>query len=135
MKKDKFFTFNQNNSGGSFTGPACYVIIEARDPDDANRLAERAGLYFNGCDAGIDCSCCGDRWWPIYHTDKGDDKPSIYGDPVAKSIDSYGLRSSTNGIICGEPDIPYARVFYANGKTEDYRARRQHENRPKKKPR
>ena len=40
-----FYTYNQNNSGGSFTGPAKNVIIEASSADVANAIAEDRGLY------------------------------------------------------------------------------------------
>lgn len=59
-----FFTFRQNNSHGIFKGPR-YVIVEAKDADTANFLAEGQSsipVYFDGCASGIDCSCCGDRW-------------------------------------------------------------------------
>jgi hypothetical protein len=81
-----FFLFNQNNSGGSFhldksTGITCYVIVEASNADEANRIAESLGIYFDGCDTGQDCECCGDRWYPV---DSGDykDSPEIYGKSV-----------------------------------------------------
>lgn len=81
----RFFTFNQNNSGGSFdhdrhSGIGYNVVIEAIDEKDALRRAEDIGLYFNGCDTGMDCSCCGDRWsdW----LDEGTEFPESYGKPV-----------------------------------------------------
>lgn len=63
----KFFDFSQNNSGGSFVfdeqrGITHFVIVEAMDADHANSVAENIGLYFNGCESGNDCDCCGDRW-------------------------------------------------------------------------
>lgn len=63
-----FFTYVQNNSGGDFVtndSVAHYVIIEAVNAAQANEIAETIGIYFNGCDAGIDCYCCGDRWYPV----------------------------------------------------------------------
>jgi hypothetical protein len=55
----KFYTFRQNNSGGRFYGPV-YVIIEARNTNEANSLAQsKADVYFDGRG---DCSCCGRRW-------------------------------------------------------------------------
>lgn len=63
----KWFEFKQNNSGGSFDhdprkGIGFAVYVEADDAEHANYRARRIGLYFNGCESGIDCSCCGDRW-------------------------------------------------------------------------
>lgn len=67
--KTKYFEFNQNNSGGSFevdekAGIGHSVIIEANNAIHANAIAENIGIYFNGCDSGSDCPCCGDRWDP-----------------------------------------------------------------------
>jgi len=80
-----FYTFNQNNSGGRFSfnekaGITHFVIIEADNVDEANSLAEDLGIYFNGCDDGRDCPCCGDRWYPV-DNDSYDckDSPVIYG--------------------------------------------------------
>lgn len=74
--QNKFFEFNQNNSGGTFITDASrgigeYVIIEAADAKEANSLAQQKGLYFDGCESGQDCDCCGDRWYD----------PSACGDP------------------------------------------------------
>jgi hypothetical protein len=75
-----FFSFNQNNSGGSFIGPHV-VIVEAETADEANEIAvAKAGVYFDG--AG-DCECCGRRWSETW--DDGADVPSNYGDPVEAS--------------------------------------------------
>lgn len=88
----RYYTFRQNNSGGSFTedaqagiGPS--VCIEALDAGHANQRAESLGIYFNGCDDGMDCECCGDRWYPVSEHD-ADDVPSLYGQPLA--ADSWG---------------------------------------------
>jgi hypothetical protein len=79
------WVFTQNNSGGSYdypewTGPAdlggvfaAYdwqdqqvdVWVMAESEEEANRLAEQyAGVYFDGVEKGLDCDCCGDRWYP-----------------------------------------------------------------------
>jgi hypothetical protein len=66
-----WFKFNQNNSGGKFTyskNLADHVWIEADNPRHANIIAEDLGIYFDGCDTGRDCPCCGDRWYPVYGT-------------------------------------------------------------------
>lgn len=66
-----FYTYHQNNSGGSFAydesrGIANYVIVEAANSDEADARALNVGLYFDGCDQGLDCDCCGDRWYSAY---------------------------------------------------------------------
>jgi hypothetical protein len=80
----KYYTFNQNNSGGGFdhdprTGVGVYVIIQAQSEEDAIERAERIGLYFDGRG---DCPCCGNRWGSPYPLD-GTDEPRIYGELFA----------------------------------------------------
>lgn len=91
----KFWTYHQNNSGGSFDhyskqGIGCCVAIEATDYQQANDRAENIGIYFNGCNDGRDCDCCGDRWYPAY-ADEGTEEPEEYGKPLAGGwgISSY----------------------------------------------
>lgn len=89
----KFFEFNQNNSGGSFTldedrGLTHIVIVEANDARDANYRALSIGIYFDGCVDDIDCACCGDRWSEAYG--EGDDVPSVYGQPAEKYAPALG---------------------------------------------
>lgn len=79
----KFFTFRQNNSGGSFDHDAALgigitVFVQAVDASHAEARAELIGLYFNGCADGTDCSCCGDRWSAPW--EDGAVEPSTYGD-------------------------------------------------------
>lgn len=84
---NKFFTFDQNNSGGKFDvyleeGISETVIIEAADYTQANDRAEEIGLYFDGCENGFDCECCGDRWSRAWGDDEGYDIPTLYGEDV-----------------------------------------------------
>lgn len=76
-----WFEFSQNNSGGSFDIEPRYGIgprvwIEAENSDAACDRAENLGIYFNGCDSGQDCPCCGDRWYRPWRED-GEDRPSV----------------------------------------------------------
>ena len=76
-----FYTYDQNNSGGSFVvdDRVTYtVIVEADSAEEADRIAEDRGIYFDGCDDGRDCPCCGDRWYR-QHDGDGDKAPEIYG--------------------------------------------------------
>ena len=58
------YSFDQNNSGGYYTKPAQNIIVkDARDEKHAIEIAIGAGMYFNGVADGVDCSCCGDRWY------------------------------------------------------------------------
>jgi hypothetical protein len=85
-----FYTFSQNNSGGSFIGPAKYVVVEASSVDEACDIAENHGVYFEGCRTNLDCPCCGDRWSRVWHTD-GSEKPQIYGEPAESYQDEFDL--------------------------------------------
>lgn len=86
-----FYLFSQNNSGGIFHRDHDVdeiVIIEAENADEANEKAEEIGIYFDGCDAGRDCECCGDRWYPAWG-DNGSEKPEIYGEGAEDGFDGY----------------------------------------------
>lgn len=61
-----FYEFNQNNSGGYFNVDkmVCHrIIIESNSYEEAMDKAESIGCYWNGVEKGIDCPCCGDRWY------------------------------------------------------------------------
>ena len=65
----KFYELNQNNSGGSFQvdDKVCHrLFIEANSEDAAVAKAEDLGCYWDGVSQGMDCPCCGDRWYPPY---------------------------------------------------------------------
>ena len=72
----KRYNFLQNNSGGhhhdiEWSGPddrggveGYSVFVMAESASEANALAqEYSGVYFNGVQQGLDCECCGDRWY------------------------------------------------------------------------
>lgn len=92
----KFFEFSQNNSGGHFDVDEKVthrVLIEAESADEATEIAESLGMYWDGCDEGMDCPCCGDRWYRPWSND-GIVFPYAYGafgEKEANSIcESYG---------------------------------------------
>lgn len=63
-----WYEYDQNNSGGFFDiddakGIGPRVWIEAENAADADAKAMRLGIYFDGVADGMDCSCCGDRWY------------------------------------------------------------------------
>lgn len=81
-----FFTFNQNNSGGIFRGPE-YIIIEAKDESQAFEIAENSTeIYFDGCEKGMDCDCCGDRW--SQYCEEGTDTPQVFGEEIMQTKES-----------------------------------------------
>lgn len=62
-----FYEFDQNNSGGNFITNdrlCARVVIEADSSEDAMDKAEELGCYWDGVSKGMDCGCCGDRWYP-----------------------------------------------------------------------
>lgn len=118
-----FFTFDQNNSGGSFefdgkAGISHYVIIEADSSGQANDKAERIGLYFNGCENERDCDCCGDRWSSAY----GDGRavPSVYSEEIL--VDSKFPTKEEGGYPINWMKDSGAEGFihYANGSIKSF---------------
>ena len=110
-KTTKFFHFSQNNSGGSFDineTVAHHVIIEAHSATEANSIAVNIGIYFNGCDTGADCSCCGDRWYETYGA--GNDTPLIYGKPPETHHEMFAKEGQ-----------PLCHVYYLDGSKTTYR--------------
>jgi hypothetical protein len=62
------YSFHQNNSGGYYDLPAKNIIVkDARDSEHATEIAIAAGMYLQGVSLGVDCDCCGDRWYGIDH--------------------------------------------------------------------
>ena len=93
----KFFHFHQNNSFGLFKGPANHVVVEAENASDANDRAQTVGVYFDGCDDGLDCLCCGNRWSRQWSDATGDDVPMVYGSPVLFNGENHVLVVYANG--------------------------------------
>ena len=109
--KSGFYCYRQNNSGGGFdvdhkAGISCYVVIEAHSTGEADQRAEKIGLYFDGCSSGMDCSCCGDRWYRAYGD--LDKKPSVYGEEVKKD---QPAPVKTHKWVSG----PQGYIHYLNG--------------------
>lgn len=95
----RYYTFTQNNSGGHFdfdNDLSLFVIIEADNSYEANKKAESLGMYFDGCDKGIDCGCCGDRWYSVDDRDYNE-KPLIYNDEINKH---NPYKTSNDGTFC-----------------------------------
>lgn len=76
------YVYDQNNSFGVFDVSdklAPYVVVEAFTVDEAIEIGLNLGIYFNGVDEGIDCDCCGDRWYMPRENVKMDDIISYVG--------------------------------------------------------
>lgn len=95
-----FYTFNQNNSGGAFDRDAHvdqFVVIEGDSIEQITKRAQKWGIYFDGCNKGFDCECCGDRWSTPWSDAELDEVPSTYGQPITKIKDKQ--TKSTNVVI------------------------------------
>jgi hypothetical protein len=96
-----FYHFGQNNSGGSFdfdkeAGVTHHVVVEGDTIEDVVKRARDIGIYFDGCDAGIDCNCCGDRWHEPYREELDAD-PLVYGEHPSKL---NGMKWMADGFEC-----------------------------------
>lgn len=119
-----FFEFRQNNSGGSFVidenaGISVVVIIEADTAKDANECAESIGLYFDGCEKGRDCDCCGDRWFEagLWGGIDGDPVPSYYGAPITDYTHPFsGLAGSRPEAFIHPKAGPVIPLHLINGR-------------------
>ena len=112
-KQAKYFHFSQNNSGGGFDiddNVAHHVIVQAHTAEEANRRAEDIGIYFDGCNYGRDCSCCGDRWSRQWANDTGDETPLIYSKPPETYDDMF---TKTGQPVC--------HVYHLDGSKTTYR--------------
>lgn len=115
-----FYSFRQNNSGGSFridpdAGISVNVIIEADSATEANERANEIGIYFQGVYWEQDCECCGDRWDPVDSYDASS-VPSIYGRPIKDEGASISTRWAG--------DSPEGFIHYADGSQEAIWARK-----------
>ena len=116
-RKARYFHFSQNNSGGSFIiddDVAQHVIVQAYSAKDANQIAENIGIYFNGCDTGADCDCCGDRWSEQWMNEEGDETPLIYNETPEIFEDFFTPQGQ-----------PICYVYHLNGSKTTYRKPKQ----------
>ncbi len=120
--KTKFYEFRQNNSGGSFDvdDNVCkWMFVEASNSEQANDIAQTLGVYFNGCQDGMDCDCCGDRWNEADEQDAIDLKE--YGKSYSTTFATIEDLSEmlVNEYCWGKDE--FARVFYLNGDRKQIR--------------
>ncbi len=112
-----FYTYRQNNSGGSFKITKKikhFVIIEADSAKEANKKAEHIGIYFDGVEKDIDCPCCGDRWHKVFEED-GTEKPEIYGENASSYL------AFRKQLFCGLSTKKKVIVYYKDGKVEVFK--------------
>ena len=104
----KFYEYDQNNSRGNLIvdDKVCHrIYIEADSAEEANRIAEKLGCYFNYYDNDLDCECCGYRWEM-----KLDDNQYVKLDQF-RDIEEYAQYWAN---IYGRTE-PVARIYYKNG--------------------
>lgn len=118
-----WYEFDQNNSGGVFImddDVGIKVFIQAESDGVANQKAEDVGIYFDGCEQGIDCDCCGDRWYRV-----GDHLASftIYfwrsENDDYDNINDYA-QAVANDSMWAEVGKPVAVVYFANGSVKRF---------------
>lgn len=115
LERGKFYQLCQNNSGGSFDvdDRVCHrLFIEAPNVQVAIMIAESLGCYWNGCDNGIDCECCGDRWYAPDESDATTFPCDGYDDEIFNTPEEYCQMLADK---YGET-TPDCRIFYMDGK-------------------
>ena len=108
--KVRFYSYYQNNAGGSFRKPAEIIIIEAFNYKDANhRLQGIDEMSFDSCD------CCGDRW---SYKNSWDEKEAT----IRPLLMDYNGKFVTISTYLQSPKNHYrtVRVYYINGRIEEY---------------
>lgn len=89
----KFFTFNQNNSGGYLIendDVAKHLIIEAQNAENAI-----GKMYDITSDYSEYCPCCGKRWSEWIDDDDGTEEPMVYDIEIKESPYQSSFGSST----------------------------------------
>lgn len=128
--KNQIYYFRQNNSGGRYHYDSQVtekIFIEAASSDEANKIAESIGIYFDGVSSDNDCSCCGDRWSRASYDDTIDDEYK-YGvnlpfdgetkmEYIFRVIQEKVQHSTTDK---DKIKYPIARLFLKNGKIHEF---------------
>lgn len=115
-----FYELDQNNSGGYFDvdDKVCHrLFIEADSLTEAIIKAEELGCYWNGVEQGIDCGCCGDRWYRPSEVDF--EKLKEYR--VRKRIISFSNIEEYAQYLANTYGwtTPDARIYYKNGTVKE----------------
>ena len=89
----KFYTLNQNNSGGYYiqnNDVDVFVIIEANSVDE---FIEKSKFILGNYRSY--CTCCGQRWSDSWiDEDDANDEPMVYGVSIEQFNDSFWCRGS-----------------------------------------
>lgn len=148
MEQTNFFEYRQNNSGGRFNIDdtlTVRVIVEAKDKEQAIQIGENLGIYFNGCDEGRDCPCCGDRWYEPDEVDlrygtlsneEAKEMALAYkGEIVPTRFKTYARKDKNKDFVFADVgeyarymtdkwghamDKPDTRIFYLDGTVKEF---------------
>ena len=131
MSNMQWYQYRQNNSGGSYQiddDVSILVLIEAPHSVDANAKAQHVGIYFNGCEDGLDCDCCGDRWHKAHRPlHQFATWGRLFDGPLTihDTVQSY---AQTLADECWSADVgqPVVIVYHADGKVERFYKRDAH---------
>lgn len=121
----RFYEFSQNNSGGTFVvdDKLCHrLYIEAETKNQAIRIAEDLGCYWDGCESGEDCTCCGDRWYRDPDIIDIKRLSKVYGEKFDSIEDYAQYLANTYGWT-----TPDARIFYLNKDVVDIKIQKKND--------
>lgn len=124
-----FYRFRQNNSGGEFhidDAVSVEVLIQAASANEANHKAKEVGIYFDGVDKGIDCECCGDRWWAVDHPLESFvtyDRSNGWNGVTRKDVREYAQVVADDDWWA--TDKPSVIVYFADGTVERFTGKSQ----------
>ena len=93
---------------------ASIVVIQTHDPLKANFIALSKGIYFDGIEKGIDCSCCDDRWKPFTSRSRGHNMPMVEHVPLLTYLDDW----ISSDMLQGCPSHTLAYIYYSDGEKE-----------------
>lgn len=119
--KTKFYEVSQNNSGGSFVvnDKVCHrLFIEASSEEESLSIAEDLGCYWNGVSEGMDCECCGDRWYGSDEIDFDKINNKWNGYEYAAYLSSYNesVENLIDKIKSNFPDARWAEELKVENK-------------------
>lgn len=94
---------------------ASIVVIQTHDPLKANFIALSKGIYFDGIEKGIDCSCCDDRWKPFHTNSKGHNMPMVEHTHLLTYLEEW-VQGNDN--LRNHPSRTLAYIYFSDGEKE-----------------
>lgn len=96
----KWFTYDQNNSGGYFIDNdqvSHLICVQAETAKEANEKASVITEDFSEW-----CECCGERWYLSERDSDGADVPAQYGKALSESSPCYSRKTAVLHFANGE---------------------------------